>query len=131
MGRGEHGTARAAASRGSDRRNADRRRSGFGGRAAGEHMMMGRRGKDGPMRTCLGCRQRRPKGELVRLVRRPDGRVAADRLGPGRGAYVCADTGCVDRVLRGGRLNAALRGACVAEPELAAVVNTMRRDPGR
>ena len=94
-------------------------------------MMMGRRGKDGPMRTCLGCRQRRPKGELVRLVRRPDGRVAADRMGSGRGAYVCADAACVDRVLRGGRLNAALRGACVADAELVAVVNAMGPDPER
>ena len=93
--------------------------------------MVGRRGKDGPMRTCLGCRQRRRKGELVRLVRRPDGRVAADPTGPGRGAYVCADAGCVERVLRGGRLNAALRGVCVGEPELAAVVSTLRPDSGR
>ena len=93
-------------------------------------MTVGRR-KDGPMRTCLGCRQRRPQGELVRLVRRPDGRVAAVRTGAGRGAYVCADAGCVERVLHGGRLNAALRGACVVEPELSAIVDAMRPDPGR
>jgi len=94
-------------------------------------MMVGRRGKDGPIRTCLGCRQRWPKGELVRLVRRPDGRVVVDPTGPGRGVYVCADGECVERVLRGGRLNAALRGTCAVEPELATVVNAMRPDPGR
>ena len=92
---------------------------------------MGRRGKDGPIRTCLGCRQRRPKGELVRLVRRSDGRVAADPIGTGHNAYVCADAGYVDRVLQSERLGVALRGTCVAEAELVAVVNAMGRDPGR
>jgi hypothetical protein len=93
-------------------------------------MMGGRRGKDGPIRTCLGCRQRRPKAELVRLVRREDGRLAVDRAGPGRGAYVCADAECAERALRGGRLGAALRGSVVGALE-PALVNAMRRDAGR
>ena len=68
-----------------------------------------------PLRTCLGCRQRRAKRELVRLVRRADGVVVRDASGaaPGRGAYVCADaalrwSACV----KGGRLSHAFRGAC-------------------
>jgi uncharacterized protein len=67
-----------------------------------------------PIRTCLGCRQRRAKRELVRLVRRADGVVVRDAAGtaPGRGAYVCADAGCLERVLKAGRLSHALRGPC-------------------
>jgi uncharacterized protein len=68
--------------------------------------------KHAPTRTCLGCRQRRAKHELVRLVRRPDGRVAVDARGPGRGAYVCAEPGCVERALKTGRLGHAFRAAC-------------------
>ncbi len=68
-----------------------------------------------PTRTCLGCRRRRPKGEMVRLVRRADGSVAADRTGPGRGAYVCRDTECVERALKPARLAHAFRGARVTK----------------
>ena len=62
-----------------------------------------------PQRTCVGCRRVRPKAELVRLVRRPGGAVVRDRIGPGRGAYVCEDAACVERVLKGGRLAQAFR----------------------
>ena len=72
------------------------------------------------MRTCLGCRSRRPKRELVRLVRRADGTVAVDAAarGQGRGAYVCADAGCVERALKAGKLSHAFREACRAAEAL-------------
>jgi uncharacterized protein len=62
-----------------------------------------------PTRTCLGCRRRRPKHEMLRLVRRADGRVDADRAAGGRGAYVCAETECLERALKPGRLAHAFR----------------------
>jgi uncharacterized protein len=67
-----------------------------------------------PTRTCVGCRQRRPKRELVRLVRDADGVVVVDPrgVGPGRGAYVCAESECVKRALKTGRLAHAFRAAC-------------------
>jgi uncharacterized protein len=67
-----------------------------------------------PMRTCLGCRRRRAKRELVRLARRPDGIVVVDTAGtgPGRGAYVCGEPECVERALKAGRLAHAFRAAC-------------------
>ncbi|HEU4370028.1 MAG TPA: YlxR family protein [Methylomirabilota bacterium] len=73
-----------------------------------------------PTRTCLGCRQRRPKHALVRLVRRADGVVAVDGGAalPGRGAYVCAAAGCVERALKTGRLAHAFRTACRLGEEL-------------
>jgi predicted RNA-binding protein YlxR (DUF448 family) len=44
---------------------------------------------------CVGCRQAKPKGELVRLVRNAAG-LAVDPTGraPGRGAYLCRDPAC-------------------------------------
>ena len=50
------------------------------------------------MRSCVACRTARPKRELVRVVRHPDGTVAIDSTGrqPGRGAYLCRDAGCFD-----------------------------------
>ncbi|RPH84328.1 MAG: YlxR family protein [Candidatus Rokuibacteriota bacterium] len=67
-----------------------------------------------PIRTCVGCRQRRAKRELVRLARRPDGVVVVDAEGsrPGRGAYVCAEPGCAERPLKTGRLGRAFRATC-------------------
>lgn len=65
-----------------------------------------------PIRTCLGCRSRRPRRELVRLVV-DRGVVAVDarRDRPGRGAWVCPDEACAERALRDGgrRLRRALR----------------------
>ncbi|HXG14864.1 MAG TPA: YlxR family protein [Calidithermus sp.] len=72
-----------------------------------------------PRRTCLGCRQVRPKAELVRLVRRPDGTVRVDPRGPGRGAYVCPEEACIRQALKRGRLAQAFREPCEAGPGLA------------
>lgn len=74
-----------------------------------------------PQRTCLGCRVVRPKPELVRLVRGPDGVVRPDARGPGRGAYVCPDPRCVAQALERGRLARAFRAPAVAGPELLAL----------
>lgn len=84
-----------------------------------------------PTRTCLGCRRRRPRGELVRLVRGPDGVVAVDPRGrgAGRGAYLCAEAGCVERALKTGRLGHAFRGACRPAEGLPAMVLAAGRAP--
>lgn len=52
-----------------------------------------------PMRQCLGCREMKPKRELTRVVRTPEGTVCIDRKGKanGRGAYLCANTECLKR----------------------------------
>lgn len=48
-------------------------------------------------RTCVGCGEESPKKALLRVVRTPDGDVVFDATGKanGRGAYVCADIGCI------------------------------------
>ena len=60
-----------------------------------------------PRRTCIGCRQVRDKGVLIRLVRGDDGEVKVDVNGraPGRGAYVCPNERCLGKALAAGRLS--------------------------
>lgn len=53
-----------------------------------------------PLRQCLGCREMKPKRELIRVVRSPQGEISLDFHGkkPGRGAYLCPDPNCFKRV---------------------------------
>lgn len=50
-----------------------------------------------PQRMCLGCQTSRPKKELVRIVRSPEGEFSVDFTGkkPGRGAYICNNLECL------------------------------------
>lgn len=87
-----------------------------------------------PERTCIGCRQVRPRAELIRLVRRLDGVVRIARTGsePGRGAYVCRDPRCLAEALKRGRLAKAFRGRADASAELVGLgIELMRSGQGR
>ena len=55
-----------------------------------------------PMRQCLGCREMKPKRELIRVVKAPDGSVSLDFKGKaqGRGAYLCRDPECLKKAVR-------------------------------
>lgn len=68
-------------------------------------------GRSEPERTCVGCRGRGQKDDLVRLVRTAEGRVEADPAGTaaGRGAYVHRDPGCVELALEHGGVGRSLR----------------------
>ena len=63
-----------------------------------------------PMRQCLGCREMKPKKELIRVVRSPEGEVSLDDRGkkPGRGAYVCGNADCLKKAIRSKALERAL-----------------------
>ena len=63
-----------------------------------------------PMRQCLGCREMKPKPELLRVVRSPEGDVSLDPRGkkPGRGAYVCRSADCLRRAVKSRALSRAL-----------------------
>lgn len=52
-----------------------------------------------PERKCLGCNESKPKNELARVVRAPDGSVSLDLTGKksGRGAYVCRSVDCLKK----------------------------------
>ena len=63
-----------------------------------------------PVRTCVGCRTRAPKAELLRLVVTPGGvRPDPSATAPGRGAYVHRDRACIADAMRKGALARALR----------------------
>lgn len=63
-----------------------------------------------PLRQCLGCREMKPKPELVRVVRSPEGAVSLDLRGkaPGRGAYVCRSADCLKKAQRSKALSRSL-----------------------
>ena len=63
-----------------------------------------------PQRQCMGCRERKEKRELIRVVRAPDGGVSLDFRGkaPGRGAYICPDAACLKKALRSKALDRSL-----------------------
>ena len=52
-----------------------------------------------PLRQCLGCNEHKPKKELLRVVRSPEGEISLDFTGKksGRGAYICKNAACLAR----------------------------------
>ena len=70
-----------------------------------------------PMRQCVGCREMKPKKELIRVVRSPEGAVSLDFKGklPGRGAYVCPDPACLARARKSRGLERAFDAALPAQ----------------
>lgn len=59
-----------------------------------------------PMRSCIGCFAQKPKKELVRIVRSPEGEISLDPVGKkaGRGAYICPDVECFRKARKARRL---------------------------
>lgn len=80
-----------------------------------------------PLRTCVGCRAVNERGQLLRLVRRPDGIIEADPQGrlPGRGAYLCWSERCLEAALKRGRVSHAFRGEAVFPVERVARVRCL------
>jgi predicted RNA-binding protein YlxR (DUF448 family) len=56
-----------------------------------------------PLRSCIACRRKGPKHELLRIVRTPEGRLEIDEEAkkPGRGAYLCRIAACGKKALKG------------------------------
>lgn len=66
-----------------------------------------------PMRQCLGCREMKPKKELIRAVKSPEGEIRLDFKGkaPGRGAYICPNPACLKRAIKAKALERAFSSA--------------------
>lgn len=63
-----------------------------------------------PMRQCVGCMEKKPKKQLIRIVRTPAEEIRLDRTGKisGRGVYVCPHTECLAKAQNGKRLERSL-----------------------
>ena len=60
-----------------------------------------------PMRICIGCREKKPKRELIRILKTPEGEIKLDLTGKlnGRGAYVCRSTDCLKKIRKSNGLS--------------------------
>ena len=81
-----------------------------------------------PMRMCVGCREMKPKKELLRVVRSPEGDVSIDLTGrkPGRGAYVCRSAECLKRAIKQKQLERAFECA-LGEETHASLLETLKQ----
>ena len=63
-----------------------------------------------PQRQCMGCRERREKRAMIRVVRTPEGEVTLDFSGKknGRGAYLCPNPDCLKKAIRSKALDRSL-----------------------
>jgi len=64
-----------------------------------------------PLRKCVGCMEQKNKKELIRIVKNKDGHISIDFTGkaPGRGAYICLNTKCLQNAFKKKALNRALQ----------------------
>ena len=71
-----------------------------------------------PIRMCTGCGEMKPKKELVRVVKSPQGEISLDLTGkkPGRGAYVCKNVTCLRAARKARRLERAF--SCAISPQV-------------
>lgn len=62
--------------------------------------------KNQPQRTCMGCNCKKDKKELIRIVKNKENQINIDETGKkeGRGAYLCRDIKCLERVIKSKRL---------------------------
>ena len=62
--------------------------------------------KKNPQRTCMGCNQKKDKQELIRIVKNKENEISIDKTGKkeGRGAYICDNIECLEKVIKSKRL---------------------------
>ncbi len=70
-----------------------------------------------PTRLCLGCNEPHAKNELIRIVKNKEGEISVDFTGkkPGRGAYICNNLACLEKLQKNKRLNRAFSTEISAE----------------
>ena len=83
-----------------------------------------------PIRQCLGCREHFEKRSLIRVVKSPVGDISLDFTGkkPGRGAYLCNNINCLNRVIKSKALSRAFETA-IADDIYETLKNEMEGNP--
>ena len=80
-----------------------------------------------PERKCMGCGEKFPKKELLRVVRTPEGDVSVDIVGKknGRGVYICKNPDCFKKVRKGDKLSRSLETKVAEEvyDEISEILN--------
>lgn len=76
-----------------------------------------------PMRMCLGCRESKPKKSLIRIVKNKENEISVDFTGRmhGRGAYICRSKSCLEKAVKGKRLEKNFE--MVINPEILDILN--------
>lgn len=66
--------------------------------------------KRNQQRTCMGCNQKKDKKDLIRIVKNKENEIKIDRTGKqeGRGAYICDNIKCLEKVIKSKRLERTL-----------------------
>ena len=67
--------------------------------------------KKEPLRMCIACREMKNKKELLRIVKNKEGQIFVDLTGKanGRGAYICKNTDCLEKLKKQKILNKAFK----------------------
>lgn len=62
--------------------------------------------KKQPQRTCMGCNTKKNKKDFIRIVKNKENQINIDKTGKqqGRGAYLCDDIQCLEKVIKSKRL---------------------------
>ncbi|MBQ2812815.1 MAG: YlxR family protein [Clostridia bacterium] len=82
-----------------------------------------------PLRKCLGCGEMKPKQELIRAVRSPEGEISLDLTGKknGRGAYICRDSKCLTAAIKAKRFERAF-GCKIEQPVYDSMLSELESD---
>ena len=86
--------------------------------------------KKTPMRMCLGCGEMKPKKELIRVVKSPEGEISLDFKckAAGRGAYICRRTDCLEKARQARRFEKSF--SCrIEESVYEVMMNELREEP--
>lgn len=83
------------------------------------------------MRQCRGCNEHKPKAELIRVVRSPEGEISLDFTGKknGRGAYLCRNAACFKKARKSRRIEREL-GVEVPEEVYESLERELEADAG-
>lgn len=81
------------------------------------------------MRKCLGCNEMKPKQELIRAVRSPEGDISLDLTGKknGRGAYICRNQKCLTVAIKAKRFERAF-GCTIADEIYQSMLDTLEQN---
>lgn len=82
-----------------------------------------------PLRKCLGCGEMKPKQELIRAVRSPEGEISLDLTGKknGRGAYICKSEACLAAAIKAKRFERAF-GCKIEQPVYDSLLSELEQN---